>query len=109
MVHNFFCVTEHYFLIFWPSEECCSEVIESKRVEPKDPAVRQTVKVKEEGKVFSGKVEVIGSKIEIESQLNEVENTTLLDGSNQWNLNKLVENSVYTALEKNLLFCCVAL
>ena len=66
-------------MIFWPAEECYSEVIESKIVEPKDPAVGQTVKVKEGGKVFSGRVEAVGSKTEIEHRLSEMENTALVD------------------------------
>ena len=65
-------------LIFWPTEGCYSEVIESKIVEPKDPAVRQTVKVKEGGKVFSGRVEAVGNKTEIECWLSELENTALV-------------------------------
>ena len=73
------CATERYFLIFWPTEECYSEIIESKIVEPKDPAVGQTVKVKEGGKVFSGRVEAVGNKTEIERQLSELENTALVD------------------------------
>ena len=65
--------TERYFIIFWPEERCYSEVPESKLVEPKDPSVGQTVKVKEGSKTFSGTVEAVGNKSEIEKRLNELE------------------------------------
>ena len=65
--------TERYFLIFWPQEKCYSEVAESKIVEPKDPSVGQAVKVKEGSKIFSGTVEAVGNKSEIEKQLSELE------------------------------------
>ena len=48
-------------------------------MEPNDPAIGQTVKVKEGGKLFSGRVEAVGSKTEIERRLSEMENIALVD------------------------------
>ena len=68
-----FCTTERYYLVFWPSEETYSVVQQSKIVEPKDPSIDETVKVKEGGKVFSGKVAALGTKADVEAHLSEVE------------------------------------
>ena len=69
----FCCTTERYNLIFWPSEETYSIVQESRVVEPKDPSVDETVKVKEGGKVFLGKTAAVGIKANVEAQMSELE------------------------------------
>ena len=69
----FCCTTERYYLIFWPQEETYSIVLDSKVVEPKDPAVDNMVKVKEGGKVFVGKVAAVGSKADVEARMSELE------------------------------------
>ena len=62
-----------YCHIWHPIENSYSDVPESKIVEPKDPAVGQTVKVKEGTKTFSGKVEAIGTKAELEMKLCDLD------------------------------------
>ena len=59
--------------MFWPDEDCYSEVAQTKMLENKEPIVGQTVRVKEGCKIFTGIVDTIGSKSEIEQRLNELE------------------------------------
>ena len=56
-----------------------SVVLESKIVEPKDPAVCQYVKVKDGGRFFLGNVMAIGNKTEIEIRMNEIKNVASED------------------------------
>ena len=46
---------------------------ESKIVESKDQDDDETVKVREGGKVFSGKVAALGTKADVEARMNELE------------------------------------
>ena len=62
--------------MFWPDEDCYSEVAESKMLECKEPSVGQTVKVKEGCKIFDGIIDAIGSKSKIEQRLCEIESQT---------------------------------
>ena len=55
--------------MFWPEEECYSEVPESKVVaEPNSP--NGMIKVKERSKVYTGQVIAVGSKADIQQKLN---------------------------------------
>ena len=60
-------------MIYWPLEDTFTVVLESKVVEPKDPAIDDAVKVKEGGKVFDGKLAAVGSKVDVEAKLIELE------------------------------------
>lgn len=53
-----------------------SVIQESKIVEPKDPGVDETVKVKEGGKVYSGKVTAVGTQTDVEARMRELEGDT---------------------------------
>ena len=59
--------------MFWPEESSYSVVAESKTVSAKEHSVDQTVQVKEGSKCFSGTVVAVGSKVDIEKQLSELE------------------------------------
>lgn len=49
---------EHHFLVYWPEEDCYSEVPQSKVVgEPSE-----TIQVKERGKIYIGKLVDTGNK-----------------------------------------------
>ena len=57
-----------------------SVIQESRIVEPKDPGVDETVKVKEGGKVYSGKVAALGTQADVEARMRELESNNA-DGS----------------------------
>ena len=59
--------------MLWPSENCYSEVPQSKVIEPKEPSVGEVVKVKVGTKFYSGKVVGFGSKDEVEKLMLELE------------------------------------
>jgi hypothetical protein len=59
---------ERHFLVYWPEEDCYSEVPQSKAVgEPTD-----TIQVKERGKIYVGQLKGVGSKQEIQQKLNSI-------------------------------------
>lgn len=59
---------ERHFLVYWPEEDCYSEVPQSKVVgEPTD-----TIQVKERGKIYVGQLKGVGSKQEIQQKLNSI-------------------------------------
>ena len=60
-------------LVSWPEESSYSVVAESKTVNAKECSAGQTVQVKEGSKCFSGTVVAVGSKVDIEKQLSEME------------------------------------
>ena len=66
-----FCI-ERYYLLFWP-EDTYSVVTESKTLSAKEASAGQSVQVKEGAKEFSGTVVAMGSKVEVEQQLSEME------------------------------------
>ena len=68
----FFFSTEHHFLVFWPDEDCYSEVALSKMLESKEPSVEQTVRVKEGCKTFTGIIDTVRSKSEVEKRLSDL-------------------------------------
>ena len=67
-----FCI-ERFYLLFWPEEDTYSVVAESKILSPKEASAGQSVQVKEGAKVFSGTVVAMGSKVEVEQRLSEME------------------------------------
>ena len=60
-------------MIYWPEEECYSEVMESKVVEPREESVGAVAKVKQAGKVYCGSIVAVGTKAEIEKKWKELE------------------------------------
>ena len=60
-------------MIYWPEEECYSEVMESKLVEPREASVGAVAKVKQAGKVYCGSIVAVGTKAEIEKKWKELE------------------------------------
>ena len=56
--------------MFWPEENCYSDVLEAKLLEPKEATVGVVAKVKE-GKVHSGTIVMVGTRAEVE-RLNEL-------------------------------------
>ena len=66
-------ITEHYYLIFWPEECSYSKVGQVEIVEPKEPAVGATVRVREGTKVHTRKVVGSGNKSEVEKLMMEFE------------------------------------
>ena len=64
---------EQCYLIFWPEEGSYSEVLPSKLVEPKKPAVGDKVKVKAGTKIHMGEVAGFGSKAEMEKLMLDLE------------------------------------
>ena len=52
-------------MVFWPEQDCYSEVSEGKIAEPKSPKAGDVCKVKEGSKMYSGKVVAAGTKSEI--------------------------------------------
>ena len=58
--------------MFWPDEDCYSEVPLSKMLESKEPSVGQTVRVKEGCKTFTGIIDTVGSKSEVEKCLSDL-------------------------------------
>ena len=73
------CLAVYYF-ISWLSEEMYTVIQESRIVEPKDPGVNETVKVKERGKVYFGKVAAVGTRADVEARMRELEGNNI-DGS----------------------------
>ena len=64
--------SERHFLVFWPEEECYSEVPESKVVgEP--GVVGESIHVKEGAKVHQGVLIAEGSKQVVQQKLEEIE------------------------------------
>ena len=63
----------HYCLLYWPEEECYSEVVESKLIEPKEASVGEVAKVKQGGKSYSGTIVAVGTKTDIEQRWKELE------------------------------------
>ena len=59
--------------MFWPEENCYSDVLEAKLLEPKEATVGVVAKVKEGGKVHSGTIVMVGTRAEVERRLNELE------------------------------------
>ena len=55
-------------MIYWPEEECYSEVMESKVVELREESVGAVAKVKQAGKVYCGSIVAVGTKAEIEKK-----------------------------------------
>ena len=60
-------------MIYWPEEECYSEVMESKVVELREESVGAVAKVKQAGKVYCGSIVAVGTKAEIEKKWKELE------------------------------------
>ena len=58
--------------MFWPEENCYSDVLEAKLLEPKEATVGVVAKVKGGGKIHSGTIVMVGTRAEVE-QLNELE------------------------------------
>ena len=57
-----------HFLVYWPEEDCYSEVPQSKVVgEPTD-----TIQVKERGKICVGQLKGVGSKEQVQQKLNSI-------------------------------------
>ena len=52
---------------------CYSEVLESKLVEPKEATVGAIAKLKQGGKLYSGTITAVGTKVEIEQRWKELE------------------------------------
>ena len=59
--------------MFWPEENCYSDVLEAKLLEPKEATVGAVAKVKEGGKIHSGTIVMVGTRAEVERRLNELE------------------------------------
>ena len=57
-----------------------SVIQESRIVEPKDPGVDETMKVKEGGKAYFGKVAAVGTRADVEARMRELEGNNT-DGS----------------------------
>ena len=61
-----------YFLVFWPDEDCYSEVPECKIVG--DPgSLGEAIQVKERQKVYTGVLVTVRSKQEVQQNLNTIE------------------------------------
>ena len=73
MINNLLIITERFYLVSWPEESSYSVVAESKIVNAIECSAGQTVQIKEGSKCFSGTVVAVGSKVDIEKQLSEVE------------------------------------
>ena len=56
---------ECYFLVFWPEEDCYSEVPESK-------VVGEHINIKEGAKVHKGVLAAVGSQQEVQQKLEEM-------------------------------------
>ena len=57
-----------HFLVYWPEEDCYSEVPQSKVVgEPTD-----TIQVKERGKIYVGQLKGVGTKEQSQQKLNSI-------------------------------------
>ena len=57
-----------HFLVYWPEEDCYSEVPQAKVVgEPSDK-----IQIKERGKIYTGQLVGVGSKEEIQQRLNSI-------------------------------------
>ena len=72
MINNLL-ITERFYLVSWPEESSYSVVAESKIVNAKECSAGQTVQIKEGSKCFSGTVVAVGSKVDIEKRLSEME------------------------------------
>ena len=68
-------------MVFWPEEDCYSDVPESKVIEVPDPQSK-VIRVKERGKIYMSKLVAIGTKEDVQQKLNSV--TT--DSEQQLNL-----------------------
>ena len=63
-----FVAIGRHFLVFWPEENCYSEVLQSKVLgEPSEK-----IQVKERGKIYAGQLVCVGSKEEIQQKLNSI-------------------------------------
>lgn len=60
------------FLVFWPEEDCYSEVGEGKIAEPKSPKAGDACKTKKGSKMHTGEVMTVGTKAKIELKLSEL-------------------------------------
>ena len=69
---NFF-TSGRYCLLYWPEENCYSEVLESKLIEPKEATIGVVAKVKQGGKIYSGNIVAVGMRADIEQQWKELE------------------------------------
>ena len=61
-----FFTSERYCLVFWPEENCYSDVLEAKLIEPKEATVGVVAKVKEGGKIHSGTIVMVGTRAGVE-------------------------------------------
>ena len=77
-------------MIYWPEEECYSEVMESKLVEPREASVGAVAKVKQAGKVYCGSIVAVETKAEIEKKWKELEG-----GDDSDKATKEVDNGSY--------------
>ena len=57
--------------MFWPEEDCYSDVPESKVVGAPDPQSK-AIAVKERGKIYMGKLVATGTKEDVQQRLNSV-------------------------------------
>ena len=71
MINNLL-ITGCFYLVSCPEESSYSVVAESKIVNAKECSAEQTVQIKG-SKCFSGTVVAVGSKVDIEKQLSEME------------------------------------
>ena len=60
-----------YFLVFWPNENCYSDVPESKVVGAPD-LNSKTITVKERGKIYTGNLVTTGTKQDVQDKLNSI-------------------------------------
>ena len=57
-----------HFLVYWPKEDCYSEVPQAKVMgEPSDK-----IQIKKRGKIYTGQLVGVGSKEEIQQRLNSI-------------------------------------
>jgi hypothetical protein len=65
-------LTGRYFLVFWPNEDCYSEVPECKIV-GNPGSLGEPIQVKERRKVYSGVLVAVGTKQEVQEKLKTIE------------------------------------